>query len=527
MVDKKVIRSLGIYCRVSSKKQMDNLSLNNQKDRGIKYCEENEYGYETFFDVISGSKVKRDNLDILFKKIYDNELDGIVLYEWDRLQRENKELLIEFEKLVEDTNCVVIVDNRKRDIIGNLSDRIEYEFKNSFSSIERMRLKKRVGEGIHNMMERGNTTFGKTKFGYKNEGKKQTLHTIKHEDESKIVEEIFRIFNLKSTIKIDDCRKIINKKFDKDWSITFITNCLKWDGYKGETYQKWGKPSKLFKITIPKIIDEDLWLKSDVKLKKIQGLRKGRDKEDHLLKGIIYCKSCNDRLYNYSTTNHTTRQSWYKCKWGSKPQYEKNRILWENGNKCKCYRGNYINKDYLEIVVWDLLFKLLRESEDIKKIYSKKYNDNLKLKDSNKHKKKYYKIKIEEIETKKFNLYDDYSSNKIKRKDYDLYNKKYDLEIEVLEKRENEIDINIDSFTKLKKDDFKVIEDIMKKDLELQYKLESYKDRKRLIDKYIKKIYVKRLDDVNYCISFDMEIDVKNHNYKFNNTYIKNKKLWH
>ena len=28
---------LGIYCRVSSKKQMDNTSLNNQKEKGIDY----------------------------------------------------------------------------------------------------------------------------------------------------------------------------------------------------------------------------------------------------------------------------------------------------------------------------------------------------------------------------------------------------------------------------------------------------------------------------------------------------------
>ena len=37
--------------------------------------------------------------------------------------------MIEFEKLVEDTDCLVVVDDRVRDIRENLSDRIEYEFK--------------------------------------------------------------------------------------------------------------------------------------------------------------------------------------------------------------------------------------------------------------------------------------------------------------------------------------------------------------------------------------------------------------
>ena len=68
--------------------------------------------YEVYSDVISGSKVLRVGLDELFQKIYDGRLDGIVLYELDRLQRDNKELLIEFEKLIEDTNCLVVVNSK-------------------------------------------------------------------------------------------------------------------------------------------------------------------------------------------------------------------------------------------------------------------------------------------------------------------------------------------------------------------------------------------------------------------------------
>ena len=61
-------KKLGIYCRVSSRKQMDNLSLDNQMDRGIKYCDSNGYDYEVFRDVISGSKVNRDGLNLLYQK---------------------------------------------------------------------------------------------------------------------------------------------------------------------------------------------------------------------------------------------------------------------------------------------------------------------------------------------------------------------------------------------------------------------------------------------------------------------------
>ena len=87
-------KKLGIYCRVSSHSQKENLSLDNQMDKGISFCESNGYDYEVFRDVISGSKSNRKGLTELFDLIYSEELDGMVLYDWDRLQRENKELLL-------------------------------------------------------------------------------------------------------------------------------------------------------------------------------------------------------------------------------------------------------------------------------------------------------------------------------------------------------------------------------------------------------------------------------------------------
>ena len=248
---------------------MDNTSLNNQKEKGIDYCKKNGFKYEIFNDVVSGSKVNRDGLDLLFQKIYDKEIDGIILYRWDRLQRENRDLLTEFEKLVRDTNCKIIVDNIERDIIGSLSDRMEYEISNTFSTVERMRLKLRVGEGIERMMERGNTLFGRCKFGYKNEGKKSTLHTVIDEEEGIIVKEIFRVFNLDSVTNFDLCRKKVNEKFNKEYKLKFLIDTLSYDGYKGETTQKWGKINpKIYKVNIPQLISEDLWNKTQKKVSK-------------------------------------------------------------------------------------------------------------------------------------------------------------------------------------------------------------------------------------------------------------------
>ena len=233
-------------------------------------------------------------------------------------------------------------------------------------------------------------------------------------------------------------------------------------------------------------------------------------------------------MYKYGKLpkNSDYSQSWYRCKWSLKPQYEKNKLLWENGKKCKCYRGNYISRQFLEVVVWDMLLKTLKESNTIKKEYTKRYNDSLKLKDSNKHSKKYYENLIEKENDKKFSLYNEYLDKKIKKNDYNLYNKGFDKNILKYEERIKEIDVKINSFSNLDKVDFDKIEELMKKDLDLKFDVQNNKDKRRLIDKYIDKIYLKRIDNENYYLNFEMKLSEEVKDISFNKTYIKNSKLY-
>ncbi|MBC8305879.1 MAG: recombinase family protein [Pelagibacterales bacterium] len=531
MVTTKKVKRLGIYCRVSSKKQMDNTSLENQKDRGIDFCNENDFQYEIYSDVISGNKVNRDGLNELYEKIYDGSLDGIILYEWDRLIRENRELMIQFEKLVEDTDCVVVVDNRIRDIKDNLSDRIEYEFKNTMSTIERIRLKKRVSEGIVRKMEKGDVLFGGVKkFGYMNVGKKMNEITIVDEDKRHIVEDLFRVFLLPSTTNFKICMDKWNHTHNLLWKTFMIKKTLKWEGYKGLVYQKWG--GRKYPIKIPSIISEDIFNETQKKIKKLEMKRRGRDTIPHILKGLIECGDCGGRLYKKGKKQNEYYQQWYQCKWYKKPQYEKDIIRWENGEKCdKSYKGNYINKDFLDVFVWDMLFKFLRNSKDLRKEYENKLEKGIKNKQSTKYKLDYYKKNISDFETKKFELYNDYQSKKIKKKDYELYNKKYDEGILNEENRMNEVSIQYEKMSDIKKIDFDTIDKMMVKDLETKHKSLTLKDKEKLIRKYIERISIKRLDNEKYNIKFDVnlvlmegvDVDVKDINYK---TYIKNRKLW-
>ena len=56
----------------------------------------------------------------------------------------------------------------------------------------------------------------------------------------------------------------------------------------------------------------------------------------------------------------------------------------------------------------------------------------------------------------------------------------------------NEVKIQFDRMSDIKKIDFKTIQGIMKKDLEEKYKSYSLKDKEKLIRKYIKKISIQK-----------------------------------
>ena len=174
-----------------------------------------------------------------------------------------------------------------------------------------------------------------------------------------------------------------------------------------------------------------------------------------------------------------------------------------------------------------MLLKTLKNSKLIRKKYEDKYKNDLKLKDSNIHSKKYYQKLITKDEDKKFKLYDDYLDKKIKKKDYDLYNVRYDKSIESHLERINDIENKIESFNKLNNKDFEKIEDLMSSDLDIMFGVKNIKDKRKLIDRYIEKIYLKRLDDNNYYLKFELTLKEKMEQIHFNNTYIKNGKIWH
>jgi len=95
------------YCRVSSKKQEDDLSR--QVENMKNYLTAKGYQFEIITDIGSGINYNKSGLDKLIDKIISNEVEKVVVLHKDRLLRFGFELV---ENLCKKFNCSIeIVDN--------------------------------------------------------------------------------------------------------------------------------------------------------------------------------------------------------------------------------------------------------------------------------------------------------------------------------------------------------------------------------------------------------------------------------
>ena len=82
---------LGIYIRVSTEEQkLNGHSIDNQKQRGIDYCEFHKFDYSIYSDAGYSGQLSIDKLPQLSNLNNDlrrGHIDGIYVYKYDRLKK--------------------------------------------------------------------------------------------------------------------------------------------------------------------------------------------------------------------------------------------------------------------------------------------------------------------------------------------------------------------------------------------------------------------------------------------------------
>jgi len=85
---------VAIYCRVSTEGQ----ELNQQIEACKKYCEFKQFTYELFSDIGSGKNMNRQNFQLMLHKIRLREYQGLVVFRFDRIGRNAREVVTLFEE---------------------------------------------------------------------------------------------------------------------------------------------------------------------------------------------------------------------------------------------------------------------------------------------------------------------------------------------------------------------------------------------------------------------------------------------
>jgi len=162
---------VAIYCRVSTEEQ----ELEQQIDSCKKFCEFKEFEYEVFSDIGSGKNFKRENFLKMLERIRKRDFEGVVVFRFDRLGRNAREVVTLFEEfenkgiqvfsLNENIDTTSPIGKAVRDIIIRLS---QLERENiSEATKQRLQALKNLGKKL------GRPTGSKDKNKRKKEGYKE------------------------------------------------------------------------------------------------------------------------------------------------------------------------------------------------------------------------------------------------------------------------------------------------------------------------------------------------------------------
>jgi len=483
---------IGLYLRVSTKNQKENSSLQTQQILGEEFSKKLGYEYEIFKDIESGGKLDRKELNRLLELCRNGELDGLWVYDNDRLSRdydvsgELRKIIVEF-----DLRLFVGIEEVK---LSESKDRFDYNIRSVMSDYERMRIKERMDFGKKKLINEGGK-LGNVGYGFK---RKDKLIVVDKE-ESKLIKDIFKFYNYKVVKSYGDVFKRILKKYGSnkisESSIGRILNDKKYNGlYRGML------EGDVYEIELEKIINDELWKKTQNKIEDNKGVWRGNRKEFFLLKGKVKCGDCKNKMW----VKKSNLYRYYECSSNIKNVKEKRKgsdVVYYCKSELKGF--NKINVEGLEKIIWEGLFKVLNESEDVKSEYKNRFNKDRGSKERFKSNIKHLELKRDGIKEKKINDLSEYIGvlsvdeiSELKKKFDDDINE-IEVELKELKNEEEKKDYNesIDGYLEL-----------MRMDLMNDYNIKRGKDKSRIIRKYIKNIEVLRME--NNRNSYEIRLDV-------------------
>ena len=506
---------IGIYCRVSGDKQRDNTSLPQQQSLGIEFCNSKNYEYEVFSEVVSGGKDFEDRkmFNQLHSKILSEDINGIWILDYSRGWR-NDEYKWVFLNMLKKHNLRLF----------DSSGEVDWKSKEGKLMIGMFSLINDFGRSeLVAKMKMGKKQKWKEGLGLSNVGFGWKKHSdgrfVIDEEESKVVKEIYDLFLRKDVSFYKDVEKRLITKYGKIVNGRringgLVERVLGKEKYKG-IFTIVDEDGEVFKFDLGRIIEDDVFSEVLKKKKKVKSLRSVNSVEKYLLKGKVLCGNCwsnmwikgggkidsNGNVYRYYFCNDKYRKERYDKKFDKDvlkfnktipnrqfdiKEYE---LKYGEFKSCECKKNNIINRINLEEIIWDGLYVFLKKSDVIKKEYKNRYEKNEGEKDRVYGKLNYYDKELEKLEEKKLKILSLYVEGELSKNEREKWiEKEYEDKKVSINKKISSLEKEGGKYKNVKKIDDWL--ELMERDLDKEYCLNRFEDKRRLIEKYIQFVSV-------------------------------------
>jgi len=352
---------LGIYCRISRAKDGNDLSINDQKEKGIKKAKELGLQYELYIDEgISGTSSKiedRPEFERLIADVSNGTLVGVFAFDQSRFERNPQVRYVineifkkkEIQYYTEIDGLVDLYDPQA-EFFGDLVSVIN-KYQVTLTKIKvKSALRSRVASGkAHSILP----------YGYTKDDNQQL---VIDNSEAEIIKEIYNLslsgmgtrsiaahlnemgvqtrYNKINIGTISTKNKYTGKitvteKKDVKWEGNTIRNIIINTLYKGERLYSGEK------YKVPAIINSAKWEKVNQNLVNNRNNTGKKVEHKYLLKGLLRCGVCGRNMYGRTRVNK--HDNHYMC--------SSKRI---KGNSCD---NRSINIDRIEAFIWDRFFK--------------------------------------------------------------------------------------------------------------------------------------------------------------------------
>ena len=385
-----LINSFNVYCRVSTKDQIENTSLDNQKELGVEYVtknhpqkfkyiivwrEEGKSGDDFLDDDDIGEMVKRELLSILIDSWKKRVIKNIWVYDLSRLSR-NDDTSNLLKSIIYKNGIDLYLNNQKYNF-DNKMDKLLFGVLSLVNEFENHQRFEKGLMGKRRNLDSGKWWGGSIPMGFKSD---ENGKLIEDEVRSKWVKKIYKWYSEGlSTQKIRERLEKIGIKSQRgntNWSTTQIRKILTHTSYIGYIdYEVKGLKGKSkdycrekglthkHRFECPPIIDQkDYEYVKQLFIKRKRQPNSQNNKHQFLLKEILICSGCGNMMRGKYQPSKNTNV--YRCV-TNENNYRDKRID-------KCGNSKTIHRLGLEELIWVNILNVFGNSEIVKEEFRKK-----------------------------------------------------------------------------------------------------------------------------------------------------------